>query len=149
MHQGFITSHQSFEIRDIHIVSETIVDLPLAPLVTGETIILKNIFFTPNKFDLLSQSYEELDKLVLLLKENPKLKIQVSGHTNKNKETEQFNIDLSTNRALAVKNYLIQKGIADGRVTYVGYGFSKPIYVGDSVEKEAVNRRVEVTVLSH
>ncbi len=82
------------------------------------------------------------------MKENPKLKIQVSGHTSKNNEGEKFNEELSTNRAMAVKNYLIQNGIEETRVSYKGFGFSKPIYTDENEEHQALNRRVEFTILS-
>jgi outer membrane protein OmpA-like peptidoglycan-associated protein len=75
------------------------------------------------------------------------MKIDIHGHTSINKEGEKFNIDLSTHRASAVKNYLVSKGINEGRIQYKGFGFNEPVYSGDDPEKQAVNRRVEILFL--
>jgi outer membrane protein OmpA-like peptidoglycan-associated protein len=146
--EGFISLHKTIEIKEVRENKDIRVDLALTPIETGATIVLKNIFFTPNKFDLLPESFEELNKLVKIMKENPQIKIQVSGHTSKNNEGEQFNEELSTNRALAVKTYLLQNGVDAMRVVHKGYGFSKPLYIDEGQEHQAMNRRVEFTILS-
>ncbi|MBC7865085.1 MAG: OmpA family protein [Bacteroidia bacterium] len=147
-HAGFISIHKSIVIPEIKEYKDMTVDLALTPIETGQTIVLKNIFFTPNEFTLLDESFNELNKLVNIMKENPTLKIQVAGHTSRNNEGEKFNEELSSNRALAVKNYLIKNGIAEGRVSNIGYGYSKPLYLEVSAEQQALNRRVEFTILS-
>ncbi|MBC7864411.1 MAG: OmpA family protein [Bacteroidia bacterium] len=114
----------------------------------GQTIVLENIFFTPNKYDLLPESYTELDQLVKTMKENPKMTIEVSGHTSKNDQGAEFNKELSANRALSVKNYLIQNGIDANRISSKGYGYDKPLFTDTDEEHQQKNRRVEFSVLS-
>jgi outer membrane protein OmpA-like peptidoglycan-associated protein len=87
----------------------------------------------------------ELDKLVALLKENNTIQVQISGHTD-NTGKEEDNKKLSANRALAIVNYLIEKGIEKTRLSYQGLGSSKPIASNDSPEGRAKNRRTSVEI---
>lgn len=109
-------------------------------------IPLKNVFFNTGKFDLLPASFAELDVQVDFLNANPELKIEVSGHTD-NIGTEASNQLLSQNRAKAVADYLIQRGISSTRISYKGYGSTKPITTNDTEDGRAKNRRVELKVL--
>jgi len=111
------------------------------------TIILQNINFETDKSELLSNSFNELDKLYNLLKSNSSVKIEVSGHTD-NAGTENHNKQLSEARAKAVVDYLIEKGIKKERLSYKGYGSSKPIADNNTDEGKAKNRRVEFKIVS-
>jgi OmpA-OmpF porin, OOP family len=126
---------------------ERLVEVKVARIKRGESFVLENIYFSPNKFDLLSTSYASLDALANAMKNNPKLKIEVQGHTSKTSEGEAFNMELSTNRAQAVKEYLLSKGIGSTRIISKGYGYSKPLYTDGDEGHQAKNRRVEVKVL--
>ena len=120
-------------------------DIPLQPLEAGAVIVLKNIFFDSKKFDLKPESVVELDKVVQLLHDNPKLKILINGHTD-NVGTVKDNTLLSNNRAKAVVGYLLQKGIAQNRLAYKGWGATQPL-AGNSTEAgRAQNRRTELSV---
>ncbi len=112
---------------------------------TVKVIPLKNVFFNTGKSDLLPQSFIELDSQVEFLKTNAELNIEVSGHTD-NVGIESENITLSNNRAKAVADYLIQKGINASRITYKGYGSSKSITTNATEEGRAKNRRVELKI---
>jgi len=120
-------------------------DVPMQPIETGAIVILKNIFFDFDKYDLLPESQVELNKLTELLQKNPKMKIEISGHTD-NIGTKEYNQVLSENRAKAVYDYLLQHGIAKERLTYKGYGFDKPIDTNDTEQGRANNRRTEFKV---
>lgn len=111
----------------------------------GSTIILHDLYFDFDKSTLLQQSYNELKHLVDLLIQYPKMKIEISGHTD-NLGTAEYNQRLSENRARAVTNYLIDRGISGNRLSYVGYGKSRPIASNDTEEGRATNRRVEVRI---
>lgn len=113
----------------------------------GSTFVLKNIFFEFDKSTLLQQSYNELMRLLELLERNPKMKIEISGHTD-NRGTAEYNQKLSNNRANAVVQYLINKGVDSRRLTYKGYGKTQPIDTNDTEEGRSNNRRVEFKVLS-
>lgn len=124
------------------------VNIPLQPLEASASIVLKNIFFDTKKYDLQPESLVELEAVVTLLKENPALKIQISGHTD-NVGQEKENQVLSNARAVTVINYLMSKGIAPGRLTAKGYGSAKPISDNATDAGRAMNRRTELTVISN
>lgn len=113
---------------------------------SGAKMVIDNILFNTGKATLLPESFSSLNKLVNLLKENPNVKIEVSGHTD-NTGSATVNKTLSRNRALTVRNYLIAQGIAGERVEYNGYGFDRPIAPNDTAEGRAANRRVEIEIL--
>ncbi len=123
-------------------------DIPLQPVEAGAVIVLKNIFFDTKKFVLKSESITELDKVVVLLNDNPKLKIQISGHTD-NIGLAKDNLLLSNNRAKAVVGYLLQKGITAARVTARGFGSTKPIADNKTETGKGLNRRTELSVVSN
>lgn len=106
---------------------------------------LRNIQFEYNSASLLESSYEELDKVVQLLKENAGLSIELSAHTD-DLGTDSYNDKLSQRRGEAARNYLIKHGIEASRVSAIGYGKRKPLVPNDSEENRAINRRVEFKV---
>jgi outer membrane protein OmpA-like peptidoglycan-associated protein/tetratricopeptide (TPR) repeat protein len=122
-------------------------DIPLQPIEVNASIILKNIFFEVNKFELTTSSQIELDKVVQLLSENPTVKIQISGHTD-NIGTPASNLTLSNNRAKAVISYLAGKGISPTRLTSKGFGETQPVSDNKTEEGKAMNRRTEMKVTS-
>ena len=113
---------------------------------SGAKMVIENILFNTGAATLLPESFNSLNKLVNLLRENPKVKIEVSGHTD-NTGSASTNKTLSRNRALSVRNYLISQGIAGERVEYNGYGFDRPIEPNTTPEGRAANRRVEIEIL--
>jgi outer membrane protein OmpA-like peptidoglycan-associated protein len=110
-------------------------------------IVLKNVFFDVNKFELKSESQIELDKVVQLLIDNPSVKIEISGHTD-NAGKPADNLVLSNNRAKAVISYFISKNISPQRLTSKGYGETKPVSDNKTDEGRAMNRRTELKVIS-
>ncbi|MBS1928591.1 MAG: OmpA family protein [Chitinophagaceae bacterium] len=105
----------------------------------------KNVFFASGSFKLLPKSFKSLDEVVKLMKEDDLLRLQIDGHTDSqgNKEKNQT---LSENRAKAVMDYLVGKGIPDSRIKSAGYGDSKPIADNKTAAGRAKNRRVEISV---
>lgn len=110
--------------------------------VIGIPIVLKNIFFETGACKLLSQSFEALDSLFLLLKTHPDLTIKINGYTD-NIGTKKNNITLSLNRSKAVFDYLVEKGIEPSRLDYAGYGDKNPISSNSTEAGREQNRRVE------
>jgi outer membrane protein OmpA-like peptidoglycan-associated protein/tetratricopeptide (TPR) repeat protein len=108
----------------------------------NEPIILKNILFETGSYQLKEESFFELDQLFRLLSDNSKLKIEVRGHTD-NVGDDAANQLLSENRAKSVYDYLVQKGISKDRLTFVGFGESKPIASNESEIGREINRRTE------
>ncbi len=112
----------------------------------GAKLVIENILFNTGKSTLKPQSFAELDKFANLLLKNPTVQIEVSGHTD-NVGSASINKKLSRDRALTVKNYLINKGVEAERITHMGYGFDQPIAPNDTPEGREQNRRVEIKVL--
>jgi outer membrane protein OmpA-like peptidoglycan-associated protein len=111
----------------------------------GESFVVENIQFETAKATLLPVSFQELDKIVDALRKNPNIKIEIKGHTD-NTGNAAANQRLSENRALAVQQYLVQKGIAAERLLPKGYGDTQPIAPNDSPQGRAQNRRVACKV---
>ncbi len=109
-------------------------------------IPLENVFFEFNKYELKPESFSELNRLVKFIKNNDGIRIEIGGHTD-NVGSEEYNKKLSQQRAQAVVNYLIAKGIAKTSIVAVGYGETKPVTTNDTEEGKAKNRRVEFRVL--
>ena len=129
-------------------VDQTLVvrNYSLKKMETGAKLVIENILFNSGKATLKPQSFEALDKFAELLQKNPTVSIEVSGHTD-NTGSASLNKKLSKDRALTVKNYLVNKGIEDERITYAGYGFEQPIASNDTPEGREQNRRVEIKVI--
>jgi outer membrane protein OmpA-like peptidoglycan-associated protein len=146
--RGYLFYSQNFSIsngRDIN--NPLLLDIPMQPLLVGEKVVLHNIFFETDKFDLKAESTAELDKLVEFLRNNPTLKIEIRGHTD-NVGTDQHNLELSQNRANSVYNYLAKQGIGKDRLTATGYGKTVSVDSNDTPAGRANNRRTEFKVLS-
>lgn len=121
-------------------------DLSLLKLETGNTIVLKNIYFEFDKDGLMPRSYVELKKLLQVLRSNPKLSIEIVGHTDA-LGNDAYNLDLSRRRAESVMQYLTENKIAKTRLSASGLGEQVPIADNETEEGRAMNRRVEFVVL--
>ncbi len=105
----------------------------------------KNVFFSTGSFKLLPKSFKSLDEVVGLLKTDESLMIDIDGHTDAQGADDKNQI-LSDNRAGAVKNYLVSKGISESRLKSAGYGETKPVADNTTAAGRAKNRRTEMTV---
>lgn len=144
--KGYLFYSRNFPFRTRSIDSTYIINIGLQPIETNASVVLNNIFFEVNQFDLKQESTSELDRVAELLNDNPGVKILISGHTdNTGKPTDNFK--LSENRAKAVVNYLITKGIDASRLQYKGYGSARPVADNSTEEGRSQNRRTELTIL--
>lgn len=145
---GYLFHSENFNIADTVDYQEVIIDVDLQRIEIGTTVVLKNIFFDYDKASLRPESFAELNRVVGILNKQPKLKIEISGHTD-NKGSFEYNKNLSKSRAKTVVDYLIEKGISADRLTYEGYAYEKPIATNDTDEGRQLNRRVEFKVVSN
>lgn len=144
---GYLFYSENFELKDTSsILKPKELNIFLQPIGEGEIVILKNIFFDFDSDKLKEESLLELNKLIKLLNENPKLAIEIRGHTD-NRGTFEYNRTLSDKRALAVYKYLVDNGISSNRLTSKGYGASVPIDTNETEEGRANNRRTEFKVI--
>ena len=145
---GYLFYSDNFSLSKHFSDSVFTINIPLQPIEKGANIVLKNIFFETGKYELQNESKAELDKLVSLLQENPNLKIQIDGHTD-NAGQEKSNLLLSANRAKSVVVFLLNKAIAAQRLTYKGFGSSKPISDNTTETGKALNRRTELSIVGN
>lgn len=139
-----------YYIDDVSVEEDTTVltSPPIAfqgKLITGQKLTLKNIFFETSKANLLPASNNELDALAKALKNDPLVSLNIFGYTDST-GNEMSNIELSTKRAEAVRNYLVRKGIALKRFSCKGFGSANPVADNKTEEGRKCNRRVEIQV---
>lgn len=145
---GYLFHSENFDIpmyTDYNLVDK---EIELKNIAVGSKIALRNIFFATGSATLTKESNSELDRLVKLLKDVPKLKIEISGHTD-NVGSESMNQKLSEDRAKSVVDYLVAKGIDRGRLTSKGYGSLRPVATNNSSEGRQQNRRTEFEILAN
>ena len=106
-------------------------------------IRLSNALFAFDKFDLNDEARAMLDEVVAWLRDNPELTVEIGGHTD-DRGSDEYNQKLSENRAKAVYDYFVQHGVEASRLSYKGYGESRPIATNGTEEGRQANRRVEL-----
>jgi outer membrane protein OmpA-like peptidoglycan-associated protein len=153
---GYLFHSENVGIASVKGYYEVIRDIDLKKLEAGTQIVLRNIFFDLDKYSLKAESQTELNRVYKLMQDNPKLEIELSGHTDTQGSAEH-NLELSKNRAKAVVDYLVSMGIEAKRFQYKGYGETQPLVSDAEVnrmvstsDKEAAhanNRRTEIKVL--
>jgi outer membrane protein OmpA-like peptidoglycan-associated protein len=144
---GYLFYSENFNLSGENPSSDPVLkDVPLEPLETGAKVIMKNVFFETDHYDLMEESKIELNKLIDLLTKNPAVKIEIGGHTD-NVGKHEYNVTLSENRAKSVMTYLLENGIAQDRLSYKGYGETQPIDSNETEAGRAKNRRTEFKVV--
>ena len=113
----------------------------------GQLLRLYNIYFAQGDYKILDQSLQEISELVMLLNQYPNMKIRLEGHTDR-LGGRRANMELSENRVLEIKKYLVDHGINHKRVKTTAFGGSKPISSENTEESRQMNRRVEIRILS-
>jgi len=142
---GFYSVQDRLDLTEVEGYSEIKRDLYLTPIEIGQQVTMNNVLFYQSKAELTPTSYPELDKLARMMMENPAISIQLEGHTD-NIGDRFKNIRLSQDRVAAVRNYLINQGVAEERITGQGYGGSKPIADNSNETTRRLNRRVEFII---
>ncbi len=147
--EGYLFYSENFSLKDIKDITKPFqLNVPLQLVKTGEKVILKNIFFETNSFQLKGESTAELQKLLALMQNNKNLKIEINGHTD-NVGDDKSNQLLSENRAKSVYEYLTTNGILPERLGFKGFGETVPLATNDTEEGRAQNRRTEFVVIGN
>ena len=114
----------------------------------GKLMRLDNLIFDVGTAKIESASYEELNQVVKMLKDNPKMIIQLEGHTDV-KGSPALNMKLSQDRVDAVRNYLVSKGASKSSIKTKAFGGTQPMSRENTEEAHKLNRRVELRVLQN
>ena len=141
---GYLPHLSAVTLDSLHINAFLIEELNSVSV--GESVTLENVLFEQASTELIESSYEDLDNVVELMKDNPTMEIELSGHTD-NQGSSKLNLQLSKDRVEVVKKYLIVKGIDAKRIEGTGYGSTRPIASNKNTETRKLNRRVEFVVV--
>lgn len=113
----------------------------------NKTFVLENIYYDLNKYNIRADAAPELDKIVVILKDNPTLKLELSSHTDV-RDTDSYNLRLSQNRAKSAVEYIVSQGVAADRLVAKGYGETQLVVKNAKTEEEHQrNRRTEIKIL--
>lgn len=145
--KGFLSVDTVINLKGINKYTEIVADLYLVPIETGGVVRLNNIFFGRGSARLLPESYPELNRLTKAMKENPTMRIRLEGHTEIY-GNKKFLMNLSKQRVKSVQKYLSSSGVNPKRIKLKGYGYKRPLSTKKDEKSRALNRRVEVRILS-
>ena len=135
-------------VEKVKVVHDTVTIVKEIPVEIKQTMIeISNTLFAFNKFNLNEDAQRGLDKVAVWLNENPKLNVEISGHTD-GKGTQEYNQKLSESRAKAVYDYFVEHGVKADRLSYKGYGKMNPIADNSTEAGRKKNRRVELNILN-
>ena len=145
---GYLFYSENFMFEGIHTVMEPLIkNISLSPVKVGEKMLLTNVFYEIDRWELKKESMSELDNLTDLLKYNKDFIVEIGGYTDST-GTDEYNLILSEKRALSVVNYLITSGISSTRLQYKGYGNTSPVADNITLEGRRLNRRTEVKIVA-
>lgn len=143
--EGYLFYSENFELKAADINKPYQIEVAIEKIKQGGNVTLRNIFFDTNKFNLLPASIRELDLLIDFLHQNESVNIEIQGHTD-NVGDDKLNEKLSFNRANAVYDYLIKNQIDAKRLTFKGFGASKPIADNKTELGRKNNRRTSFVI---
>ena len=154
--ENFFTTRKPFSTIDKSLDKSTLtktvtnvnftIDLPLDPIILEKAILVENIYYDLDKADIRPDAAIELDKMVVMMKDNPEINIELSSHTDIRADHD-YNMDLSQRRAKSAVDYIVSQGVDSKRLTPKGYGETHLIIKDAKTEEQhQVNRRTEFKV---
>ncbi|HSZ24396.1 MAG TPA: OmpA family protein [Cytophagaceae bacterium] len=144
--EGYLFMSRYFDYQNPTVFNPVALDIYLDPIKQGASVVLNNIFFANNSYELEDKSTAELDKIISFLSVNPSIMIELGGHTD-DVGSDAANLELSQKRAKSVYDYLVSAGVVPAKLRYKGYGETHPISPNTTEENRAKNRRIEFKVL--
>ena len=139
---GYTFFSQNFNMTNPEGLEAIHMDVPMVPITNSTPTLLANVFFDLGKSTLRPESFMELNKLYDFLVNNPTLSIEIGGHTD-TRGDDKDNLKLSNDRAKAVYDYVIAKGIVAKRISYKGYGETKPVITDSEISKRSTEQERE------
>ena len=146
---GYLMENLALKIIPAQVGTQVRLDVALVPIRRDTSINLHHIYFETGSPKLKTESTLELQKLLQFLRENPSLTVRIIGHTDATSANETARLQLSRYRALEVKSYLQERGIAGPRMEAIGVGSSRPLADERTDRGRALNRRVEIEITAH
>ena len=143
--RGYASLFEILDLRSVKANTSVKKDLTVVPLEVGQSIKINNILFETGKATIQKSSFPELDRLAEFLNDY-EIKAEIAGHTD-NVGKPAANLKLSDDRAKSVVDYLVKKGVEPSKLSFKGYGMTKPVASNKTAKGKAENRRVEFTVL--
>ncbi len=144
--EGYLFFSENFQLKEkMEFIDPYILEIKLKKIEIGGSVVLRNVFFNTGSYELLPESKIELKRLIDFLITNKSLYIELEGHTD-NVGSEELNQVLSGSRAKVVYKYLVDQGIEESRMTFIGYGYSRPISPNETIEGRSLNRRTEFKI---
>jgi outer membrane protein OmpA-like peptidoglycan-associated protein/Tol biopolymer transport system component len=144
---GYLFNSQHFNLTETHSATEPyVVNIKLEKPQVGANTILRNIFFKFDSYELMPQSFVELNQMAVFIKNSAGVKFEIGGHTD-NVGNDAYNQQLSEKRAKSVYDYLISQGVGQSQLSYKGYGKSAPVGDNATAEGREANRRTELKVV--
>ena len=143
--EGYMFYSENFELKQGNINKPYQIEVYIERIKQGGNVTLRNIFFDTNKYNLLPASIRELDLLIDFLHKNQTVNIEIQGHTD-NVGDDKLNEKLSFNRANAVYEYLVKNEVDAKRLTFKGFGASKPIADNKTEIGRKNNRRTSFVI---
>ncbi len=145
--EGYFSSSENLDLSNTVLADTIYRNIFLAKTTDQSMVRLNNIFFEFAKADLLETSFGDLNRILILLRNEKEINIEIHGHTD-NIGSEENNLVLARERAMSVKNFLVSQGIDKNRLNIQSFGESKPVATNDTDEGRQLNRRVEIKILS-
>ncbi|MBP5666664.1 MAG: PD40 domain-containing protein [Salinivirgaceae bacterium] len=144
---GYLFNSQHFNLTETHSVTKPyVVNIKLEKPQVGANTILRNIFFKFDSYELMPQSFVELNQMAVFIKNSAGVKFEIGGHTD-NVGNDAYNQQLSEKRAKSVYDYLISQGVGQSQLSFKGYGKQVPIGDNSTAEGREQNRRTELKVV--
>jgi OOP family OmpA-OmpF porin len=143
---NYLFKSVNFNYSEIRNFDPIVMNIELDRIKEGSRVVLENIFFEVDQYELKEKSVSELQKVKRFLTDNPNARVEISGHTD-NTGSVMHNRQLSQKRAEAVFNYLVKEKIAPERMIAKGYGSDKPLAENNTENGRKLNRRIEFKLI--
>lgn len=145
--KDYLSVSESIELSNDKKYRELRVNIQMMPIKAGQKMILNNLFFDRAEYAIKETSYEELQRIIALMKEYPTMEVLLEGHTD-NQGDLMKNVELAKNRVEEVRNYLVKNGQIDvKRIDVKSWGPIRPIASNTTEDTRKKNRRVEFTIV--
>ncbi|WP_395768828.1 OmpA family protein [Aquirufa sp.] len=146
--KGFVTKSEIFDYKNQAKYTEASHIFEMIPIEESKKIKFPNVYFAQSKFEIDKESYQALNEIVSILRENSDFNILIEGHTDNQGDWNE-NLMLSWERVKQVKEYLVKQGIIETRIQTKGWGGTKPLSASTLEDKRRLNRRVEFSIITN